>query len=163
MKNSILIHAIWLVIAIGSFAAGWKIQSNSVGDRNTNNDPQSLVNNTGGNSLSGLGKGTVKPTTRAQSPNQAGNISPAAGKSASQLIDEFLNSNDPLEQNFLFAQMLMSMTADNAPSMFESLKGKLRGRDGGRQMTLFFQAWGKIDGAAAIAAATPVSLNTWIF
>lgn len=154
MKNSILIHAIWLVIAVGSFAAGWKIQSNSVADSDKNNKPQSLVNNIESNSLSALGKGTVKPTTRAQSPSQTGNISAASGKSASQLMDEFLNSNDPLEQNFLFAQMLMSITADNAPSMFESLKGKLRGRDGGRQMTLFFQAWGKIDGAAAIAAAT---------
>ncbi len=154
MKNSILIHATWLVIAIGSFAAGWKIQSGSEDKAGKDGNAESQGNITGSHSLSAIGKGTAKAPTKSQGTGRTGSINTAAGKSASQLIDEFLNSNDPLEQNFLFAQMLMSLTADNAPAMFESLKGKLRGRDGGRQMTLFFQAWGKIDGAAAIAAAT---------
>ena len=153
MKNSITIHAIWLAIAVGSFAAGWKIQSaNDNGGKGSNSSLQ--VNLNEGNPLSGLGDGSGKTNTKGKGAVKAGNINAAATKSASQLIDEFLNSNDPLEQNFLFAQMLMGLTADNAPGMFESLKGKLRGRDGGRQMTLFFQAWGKSDGAAAIAAAT---------
>jgi hypothetical protein len=153
MKNSIIIHALWLAIAIGAFATGWSIKPGSDGNGGDKNSSLQ-VNVNGGNPLSGLGAGSAKAGTKGQGAAQAGNINAATGKSTSQLIDDFLNSNDPLEQNFLFAQMLMGLTADNAPGMFESLKGKLRGRDGGRQMTLFFQAWGKIDGAAAIAAAT---------
>ncbi len=152
MNKSIITHALWLAIAVGSFAAGWKIKS---GNGTGNADGSSVnINLSGGNSVSGLSSGSGKANTKGKGTAKTGSLNSITTKSTDQLIDEFLNSNDPLEQNFLFAQMLMGLTADNAPGMFESLKGKLRGRDGGRQMALFFQAWGKIDGAAAIAAAT---------
>lgn len=62
---------------------------------------------------------------------------------------------DPLKKNLLFAQMLMDMTADSATEILTSLKesGPSGRWDIRSEMKLFFQAWGQLDGEAAITAA----------
>jgi len=53
----------------------------------------------------------------------------------------------------MFADLLLELQPENARAVFEALleKGK-NGGDTGQQMGLFLEAWGKIDGAAALIA-----------
>lgn len=144
-------HAVWLIIAAAAFAFGMTIKSN----QNSNSTSSGTITNT-----PNLASLPASKTDRTGIPSKGNkpqsiqiNEAALSSRSPNQLIGDFLSSNDPLEQNFLFAQMLMGITAENASGMYESLKGKLSGRDGGRQMALLFQAWGRVDGEAAFKAA----------
>jgi hypothetical protein len=58
-----------------------------------------------------------------------------------------------LVANKMFADLLLGLTADNARELFDTLRENQQdGMRFGQQMGLFLEAWGKIDGAAAMAA-----------
>ena len=150
MNNSIITHGVWLSVAAGAFATGISLKPND--SSTTANTVE--VNVTEGNKLSALGANSSPDLDVAPSDDQNHFAVTTITKSPSELLDALANSDDPIERNFIFAQLLLGLTAENAASLHESLQGTLTGRDGARQMSLLFRAWGKIDGAAAIAAAT---------
>lgn len=151
MKNSILPHAIWLLVAAGAFAGGMAFKSGNSSNRTADGDVNVNIKGSGG--ISALGKNSKSETEKegSQTANAAGGL--ATKLTASQLLDAYNGSNDDLEKNLLFAQLLLSMNKDNAADIYESMRGKLNGREGMQQMSLLLQAWGKIDGPAAIEAA----------
>ncbi len=69
------------------------------------------------------------------------------------IIQAFLNEGDALEANKMFADLLLNLTADNAREIFDALResGRAVGNFG-RDMGLFLQAWGRLDGQKAIEA-----------
>ncbi len=153
MKATLLTHGTWSAIAAAAFAAGIAVRD-TPGDGGdtppsgeTSDPPRSGLSALGG----GEGKTTGKGGGAVAGPISSGT---ATARPATQILEDFLASDDALEQNYLFAQLLLNLDAANAAGLHEKLKEELSGRDGMRQMALFFQAWGKLDGAAAIAAAT---------
>lgn len=69
-------------------------------------------------------------------------------------VEAFLKEKDPVKANLAFARLLAGLTEENAGAAYEALKASgERGRDFGRHMNLFFQAWGGIDGQSAVEAA----------
>ena len=148
MNNKITPHAIWFLIAITAFALGKKIESKSkletdklgITGQEQKIKPLSIASKNNG--IRSQIKSSPTPT----------NIS-IASTSANQLINNYLSSNDPIEKNLLFAQMLIGLNPDNASEIYESLKENLDGRERSRKMELFFQAWGKADGESAIKIA----------
>jgi hypothetical protein len=158
MKKLLLPHGIWLLVAISALALGSKFfpSSKVPGDR------QQGADGAGRGPLSAIDGTQADPDHPAASPlDDAGE--PAAGrlvqiakggKSGSPL-DAFLNESDPLKANKIFADLLLSLTADNAKEMFDKLRENGRGGgDFGREMGLYLEAWGRIDGAQAMAAVT---------
>lgn len=148
MNNKITPHAIWFLIAITAFALGKKIESKrkleidklGITGQEKKINPLSIASKNNG--IRSQIKSSPTPTNTS-----------IASTSANQLINNYLSSNDPIEKNLLFAQMLISLNADNASEIYESLKENLDGRERSRKMELFFQAWGKADGESAIKIA----------
>ena len=53
----------------------------------------------------------------------------------------------------MFADLLLGLDAENAREIFDVLRENRRnGRENWQQMALFLEAWGKLDGATAMAA-----------
>lgn len=77
----------------------------------------------------------------------------SGGGSPSSFVKAFLNEGDALEANKMFADLLLNLTADNAREIFDALRESGRA-DGnfGRDMGLFLQAWGRLDGQKSIEA-----------
>jgi len=146
MKKPILIHAAWLLVAAGTFAAG-RYMMPSASDTVAENEESTqtrLLNSTSNPGRASSAGSTAKGSGASTGAN--GSYSVAGAISALQ------NEKDPLKKNLLLAEILMNMTAENAQDVLAMLQED-RGRDSGRQMGLFFQAWGKLDGEAAVTAA----------
>ena len=86
-----------------------------------------------------------------------GKISPEKmGPAVKRVIDE----NDPLKKQVLFSKLLGELTPENAVAAYDALRESSRGgrggfgRGGGNQMQLLLNAWGRIDGAGAVAELT---------
>jgi hypothetical protein len=150
MNKSIITHGAWLAVAAGAFATGITLKSNT----SSTAENKVEVNVTEGDKLSALAANPSPDLDTSPTGDQNRFAVTTITKSPAELLDALANSDDPIERNFIFAQLLLGLTADNAASLHASLKDTLSGRDGARQMSLLFRAWGKIDGATAIAAAT---------
>ena len=71
------------------------------------------------------------------------------------LMKEVMDENDPIKRSELFTKLLANLTPENAKDAYEQLRqSRGRGR-GGRgdieKSQLFLNAWGRIDGAGAMA------------
>ncbi len=157
MNKGLLIHAGWLAAAAGAFAIG-RMTSPPSEDGNANATSALATGPSGLSSpLSATGNASSK---KGGSDETAKAAARTGGKGGSVLatIDAIKNETDEVKKNFLFAQMLMDLTPENAADMLAALResGVLGdGRDfgPGGKMGLFFQAWGKVDGKAAVEAA----------
>ena len=159
MNKTIITHATWLVVAAGAFAGGMAIKGNSESKDSDRDVSLRLQDSKGGLSAIGSPKSKDPKGTGEGGGTASGTSAFGAQRSNSVLIADYLASNDDLEKNLLFAQLLVGLNADNAQDIYDSLKDSLTGREGGQRMRLLFQAWGKVDGAAAIAAATEGAEN----
>ena len=146
MNKNIIPHAIWFLIAITAFAVGkrteTKIEKNKLGLNEQEQKTKPLAT---------VAKNKNSRHLLKNSPKLKSNLNTNAP--ANQLIQNYLSSSDPIEKNLLFAQMLTSLNAENASKIYETLTENLDGRERGRVMELFFQAWGKTDGESAIKTA----------
>ena len=73
-----------------------------------------------------------------------------------QAIKNVVTENDPLKKRALFSQLLGELTPENAVAAFDALREQSRGRGGWDRggdddMRLLLNAWGRIDGAGAVA------------
>jgi hypothetical protein len=155
MNKSLLTHGAWLGVAAAAFAGGMTIKGDS---GNADSDSANRGSGSSASSPSAITSAKRKADQDGTKGTDTGATGSAAAfgvtKSTTALLADYLSSNDKLEQNLLFAQLLVGITPENAAQIHESLKGKLTGSEGGQQMSLFFQAWGKVDGESAIAAAS---------
>ncbi len=146
MKKSFILHAIWLSVAVIAFLYGRTSTQSTKGPedsaREVKRTSKSLVTRSGKGSQAGKRPGLSLSGTR--------------GTQSRVTISQFLNERDPLVANQLFAELILSMDASSAQSIFEDLR-KRRGDGSEAQMTLFLRAWGQLDGASAMKAIEGMS------
>ena len=146
MKKSFILHAIWLSIAVIAFLYGRTSTQSAKGPedsaREVKRTSKSLVTRAGKGSQAGKRPGLSLSGTR--------------GTQSRVTISQFLNERDSLVANQLFAELILSMDASSAQSIFEDLR-KRRGDGSEAQMTLFLRAWGQLDGASAMKAIEGMS------
>lgn len=143
MNKSLTLHAIWLALAAAAFLLGRSSMNSgeaSDGDASKSRSGKSSATRTGNYSTTQRGD---KTSGRSSSENNL----PGSGVTVSQ----FLNERDPLIANKLFADLILSMDASSARSIFDGLR-KNRSGSSDAQMSLFLRAWGQLDGATAMKA-----------
>ncbi|HJM65416.1 MAG: hypothetical protein CMP31_04535 [Roseibacillus sp.] len=143
MNKSLTLHAIWLALAAAAFLFGRSsgISSGASGrDADKNRSGKSSATRTGNYS-------TTQRADKASERSPSGSNLTGSGVTISQ----FLSERDPLIANKLFADLILSMDASSARSIFDGLR-KNRSDSSDAQMTLFLRAWGQLDGAAAMKA-----------
>jgi hypothetical protein len=78
-----------------------------------------------------------------------------------EAIKEMSEENDPLMRQKMFAALLENLTAENAKDAFLALQETRRGGPFGRrnedEIRLLANAWGRIDGAGAVAALKEIA------
>lgn len=154
MNKTILIHGAWLLVSVGAFAIGGKVlsskSSSDVAPDETRGGRLSAVPESAG---SGELKAAVTLDTDIAVGYENALRSLASGGDTKAFVKAFLNEGDALEANKMFADLLLNLTADNAREIFDALRESGRA-DGnfGRDMGLFLQAWGRLDGQKAIEA-----------
>jgi hypothetical protein len=144
MNKSMILHAAWVAIAAAAFLFG----RSSVDSNNGAGNPDDSVHgksSTGhsGTLASGGGNRSDSRISRYPSDNRTG---------TGVTVGQFLNEKDPLLANKLFADLILEMDEGSARAIFDVLRKGGRGGDSAQQMALFLQAWGKLNGAAAMAA-----------
>lgn len=149
MKNILLLNIAWVVIAAAAFVFGRA----SVGGSSDASESAQLPSKSGpaaGRALAGSSKSDRGGRTGAKANR---GTTTGGGGSSSATIANYLQETDSLIANKMFADLLLDLTADNAREMFDALReSRQDGMRFGQQMSLFLEAWGKIDGPAALAA-----------
>ncbi|MGI9242942.1 MAG: hypothetical protein ACR2RV_19240 [Verrucomicrobiales bacterium] len=153
MNKILLTNGAWLLVSAAAFAIGGKVMSSkSDGDQPAPERssrltamPDKQIEDAGKN---GKSRDTDLPSEYRQSLETLAN-----GGDPKAFVQAFLNEGDALEANKMFADLLLNLTADNAREIFDALR-EGGGADGnfGRDMGLFLQAWGRLDGLKAIEA-----------
>ena len=144
MNKFVIVNLVWVVVAIGAFFIGGSNEQSSTetADKNSESDKRVISSRRGGAGGSGDPSG-----------GGGANGGKSGGFSSGVSISQFQNENDALLANKMFADLLLELSPENAREMFEALQEKGRnGNDVGQQMGLLLEAWGKVDGAAAVAA-----------
>ncbi|MFT4548283.1 MAG: hypothetical protein ACI8XO_001948 [Verrucomicrobiales bacterium] len=156
-KSLLIIHGTWLLVSISALAIGGKIFS-------TNSSDGKQIGRSAAEERPGLS--AVPGKSQTGEPGEARAINDADAELVSTLvqisrggdpnayIDAFLGEGDPIKANKMFADLLLNITSDNAKEIFDALREGRQGRGGdfGREMGLYLEAWGRIDGASAVAA-----------
>ena len=153
MNKDLLIHGVWLLVSVSAFAIGGKVLSSK---------DEAAEAETSRGRLSAMPEASGPPAADPKEKRSDTDIAPdyqralttlSNGGDPKAFVEAFLNEGDALEANKMFADLLLNLTAENAREIFEALRESGRG-DGnfGRDMGLFLQAWGRLDGPSAIAA-----------
>lgn len=149
MKNTLTLNLIWLVVAVAAFLIG---SSGKTGEENqTSGDEsgsgQGLSSRSAGNSRGGANGRATGGATGSSSGGGYG------GSGQGVTVAQYQQETDALMANKMFADLLLELKAENAREVFDALLEKQRkGGDTGQQMGLLLEAWGKLDGEAALAA-----------
>ena len=161
MNNSTIIPLVALTAA-AAFGLGWVARPDSENsnqaanpdDANTRQRVISSDNRGSGGSASG---GSAESRFLSKYL-QEGKISPGDMAAA---IKELSETNDPLLRQKMLALLLEKLTPENARDAFLALQKNRRGgpmgRGGDDGLRLLANAWGRIDGAGAIAALKEMS------
>ena len=161
MKNSTIIPLVTLTAA-AAFGLGWVARPDSADsdqaanpdDANTRQRVISSDNRGSGGSASG---GSAESRFLSKYL-QEGEIS---SEDMTAAIKELSETNDPLLRQKMLALLLEKLTPENAKDAFLALQKNRRGgpmgRGGDDGLRLLANAWGRIDGAGAIAALKEMS------
>ncbi|MBT6398899.1 MAG: hypothetical protein HOK04_03820, partial [Verrucomicrobia bacterium] len=137
----------WFVVAVSAFLYGisGKSSEEALSVENGNGSEPVLSSRAGGGrSRGGSGGGEGIYSTAA-----------GGGGAATQkaTVARYQQETDALVANKMFADLLLELRPENAREVFDALLEKRRrGGDTGQQMGLLLEAWGKLDGEAALAA-----------
>jgi hypothetical protein len=147
MKKSIILNIVWVGVAIAAFVVGRTSQESA--------DPApDQASADGKSAISSRGGGSGTSGISGDASNSGSSKTARGGDSQSGVtISQYQSETDSLVANKMFADLLLELRSENARDVFEALleKGK-NGGDTGQQMGLLLEAWGKIDGAAALMA-----------
>lgn len=147
MKNIAILNFVWLGVAVAAFLIGRSDPAVDGQDGQEN----------GGRSESGLSQrgGSSRTGGRSQDGSVAGG-NPSDGRSTGAsgvTVSQYQSETDALVANKLFADLLLELRPENAREVFDALLERQKGgEDTGQQMGLLLEAWGKLDGEAALAA-----------
>jgi len=154
-KRSLLLCGGWLLSAAATFGLGWSLKPG----------PESTSN--GALSASG-GDGSFVPSVRVKSEEAIAAAKRVDGpfldkyvigdqispESMTAAIKEVLGEDDPLKRAALMSALLAQLTPENAKAawavMKESRGSGRRGPGGDSSRQLFLNAWGRVDGKAAL-------------
>lgn len=155
-----------LVLTAGAaFALGWiaRPDQKSSAKAEASTDSKVLTNRanlrpTSGSSFAKSARGPVEAFVSRF--GQSGALAPEEMASA---IEALRKENDPILRRKLFTELLEQLTPDNAAAAYLALRegrqgpgrfGPGRGGDGEDEIRLLANAWGRLDGAGAVAALT---------
>jgi hypothetical protein len=148
MKNILVMNVAWIGIAAAAFVVGRV----SVSDSAEQADGQALDRRGSATGRPGIASSKSDADKRTGAKSSRG-IAAGLSNNTGATIDRYLRETDSLVANKMFADLLLGLTADNARDLFDALREDQQdGMRFGQQMGLFLEAWGKIDGPAAIAA-----------
>lgn len=170
MKNRVTLISLWLLSAAGCFALGLAINSKTApsteGDSPKNRlsammtpEDSSTINaaNSGGELVTELGSrnGFGPAPTELAKYFTPGSSTISADDMATAMKD-MRRENDPLKRRAMFTELLERLDKDNAKSAFLALRDGRESRGGpwgggGDEERLLLNAWGRIDGAGAVA------------
>ena len=164
MKNSTMLP-LFAVTAAAAFGLGWTIRPDaSPSSSSTNSADSGKATPSGSSRAAGAGQRTSGASETPQSQFIArytvgGEISPEDMKAA---IKEMSQTNDPLLRQKMFAALLENLTPDNAKEAFLALQENRRGggpmgRGNDEELRLLANAWGRMDGAGAIASLKEIA------
>lgn len=162
MSKKLLILAAWLLTAVATFALGWALKPAETAE-------------TVAQSVETQEIASVTPSQRRRSESavkmakqEAGILAPylkggtISAQDMGAAMKAVADENDPLKKAALFSALLEQLTPENAKAAFDALResrGQERGpgrfgRGGVNEMALVLNAWGRLDGEAAIAELT---------
>ena len=170
MKKRTTWISLWLASGACAFGLGWTLKPKAPEPTETSETRRPLTSLRGaassndpgaaksaseslGAELAATGFGPA-PNELAKYFGAGGSISPEQMTTA---MKDMRRENDPLKRRAMFAQLLDQLTPENAKSAYLALRegGGGRGRrgpwDGGEEARLVLNAWGRLDGAAAVA------------
>jgi hypothetical protein len=148
MNKSLLTHGVWLAVSLSALAFGRTIFPAKESTTEQAHQSSRILTPEVAEKTSEGKAPTEKEVDLAKALAQI-----AKGADPSLYIDAFLNEQDPLKANKMFADLLLNLTPDNAQQIFDALRQSGRtGEDFGRETGLFLEAWGRLDGAKAVAA-----------
>lgn len=145
MNKSLLLNVCWLAIAVAAFVVG-RITVAPGDDSATSESGRN-----GGSAIRRGPDGTPLPGSRGDRSESRGGrgIGDNSDGVPTVTVGQFLRESDSLQANKLFADLLLGLDADNAPAIFDQL---VENRVEDQRIGLFLEAWGKLDGAAAMEA-----------
>lgn len=154
MKKNVILNLIWPVVAVAAFVAGGAMKSAEEGQAAENDQASgSGLSSRSGNRPTGgsRGGGNVGP----DGSSSAGGY---GGSGTGVTLADYQVETDALVANKLFADLLLNLRPENAREVFDALLEKEQnGGETGQQMGLLLEAWGKLDGEAALAAVNEMN------
>lgn len=151
MKNLTIINLAWLGVASAAFFVGRSDRASDGPDR-SKSDSRSQTELSQRN-------GSPRGGSRSQGGSAKGSNSLGGQSSGGSgvSVSQYQKETDSLMANKLFADLLLELRPENAREVFDALLERQKGgEDNGQQMGLLLEAWGKLDGAAALAALAAV-------
>jgi len=156
MNKTIVIHALWVAVAGATFAIGRMTASSgaeaSADGRETKRGPGlSSIVEAGGDKAPAKSAGVVQDDFLSRYiASESGQLST---DSMAKAMREALAENDPVKRSLMMAQLMQNLTPENVQAALAALRESPDRRENFQYLALLQYAWGKIDGAAAIAAA----------
>jgi len=143
MNKFIILNVVWVFVAVGAFYVGKNDESK--GSEAETSDAE-------GTNFSNRNRSSQVRSSSTEDGKE-GASSTANGLSQGVTLAQYQRETDALVANKLFADLLLTLKPENAREVFEALLEKRRnGGETGEQMGFFLEAWGKLDGEAALAA-----------
>ncbi len=152
MKNATLFPLL-AVTAGAAFGLGWMTNPGGDSTASSEKDMTTKVGERPRTRSSGGGGSVSSPEKDFVARYMSGGtISAEDMKAAMKALSEV---NDPLLRQKMLAALIENLTVDNAEAAFSALRENRRGRGFGRggdsELRLLANAWGRIDGAGAVA------------
>lgn len=161
MKNTIIIPA-FAATAAAAFGLGWIVRPDSNETAKESHSERGKANPSGSSrSVSGSRGSSASSSPQGEFLSRylvGGEISSDDMKEA---IKEMSQTNDPILRQKMFALLLENLTTENAKDAFLALRENRQGGPFGRgnedELRLMANAWGRLDGAGAVAALKEIS------
>ena len=146
MNKLIILNAVWVIVAIAAFMGGRTVEKSS-------SETEAALSEEEDRSLSPRSRRSSRGSSASGSGGSSANGSYGRGSASGVSVSQYQNETDALIANKIFADLLLNLDESNARSLFDALLEKQKnGSDTGQQMGLLLEAWGKLDGPAALAA-----------
>ncbi|MGJ8695967.1 MAG: hypothetical protein ACSHYF_06595 [Verrucomicrobiaceae bacterium] len=150
MKSSLVIHGVWAVVAVASFAVGSQFFDKEAGDVARDGEGGAT---TGQSVRVASRDGDRGEDSRGGARNQMGSREGSVGYVQASAADieamgaAFKNGKGPIERRLAFTKMLEALTPENAKAMREQILHLSERSDEWRE---FHYAWGAIAGSEAV-------------
>ncbi len=145
MNKIIILNVVWVFVAVGAFYLGRNDEPNG---------SEAKTSDGGGKNRSSQNRSSQVRSSSSEGGKEGGSQSAKTnGLSQGVTLAQYERETDALVANKLFADLLLTLKAENAREVFEALLEKRKnGGENGEQMAFFLEAWGKLDGEAALTA-----------